>query len=158
MTQEENSVIKECYRILHEVDKTSEELAKKRQCYTCALGRCDETGCYCENAADDFACEDSGCSNYQDGTLSYAKIAEDDLAYLLDHLPCLLNCISEQTARAEAAEKKLKEAVSDFYQYAQGGTEICAYCLHDNECEPGETMCGATFKAFRWRGMREGEE
>ena len=66
--------------------------------------------------------------------------------------------ISELTARAEAAEARLKEAVRDFYQYAQGGTEICAYCLHDNECEPGETMCGATFKAFRWRGMRDGEE
>jgi hypothetical protein len=58
----------------------------------------------------------------------------------------------------EQAEARLKEAVRDFYQYAQGGTEICAYCLHDNECEPGETMCGATFKAFRWRGMREGED
>lgn len=66
--------------------------------------------------------------------------------------------IDELTARAERAEARLKEPVRDFYQYAQGGTEICAYCLHDNECEPGETMCGATFKAFRWRGMREGEE
>ena len=58
----------------------------------------------------------------------------------------------------EQAEARFKEAVRDFYQYAQGGTEICAYCLHDNECEPGETMCGATFKAFRWRGTREGED
>lgn len=61
-------------------------------------------------------------------------------------------------ARAERAEARLKDAVRDFYQYAQGGTEICAYCLHDNECDPGETMCGATFKAFRWRGMREDED
>ena len=66
--------------------------------------------------------------------------------------------IADLTARAEQAEARLKEAVRDFYQYAQGGTEICAYCLHDNECEPGETMCGATFKAFRWRGMREGKD
>jgi hypothetical protein len=151
MTQEENSVIKECYRILHEVDKTSEELAKKRQCYTCALGRCDETGCYCENAADDFACEDSGCSNYQDGTLSYAKIAEDDLAYLLDHLPCLLNCISEQTARAEAAEKKLKEAVADIEELLaqEDYLGVCWACANNNDCKSGNECVP------KWRGMRE---
>jgi len=25
--------------------------------------------------------------------------------------------------------------------------------LHDYECEPGETICGATYKGFKWRGI-----
>ena len=47
------------------------------------------------------------------------------------------------------------KAAEDFYQYVQGGEEICAFCLHDHECEPGETICGATYKGFKWRGLKE---
>ena len=75
-------------------------------------------------------------------------------------------CISEaaQTALAymemlERARKTLQDALQDFYQYVQGGKEICAFCLHDYECEPGETICGATnYKGFKWRGLNERED
>lgn len=30
-----------------------------------------------------------------------------------------------------------------------------AYCLHDDECEPGETLCGATYRGFEWRGLKD---
>ena len=51
-------------------------------------------------------------------------------------------------------KEKLNAVLQDFYQYVQGGKEICAFCLHDYECEPGETICGATYKGFKWKGMR----
>ena len=54
-------------------------------------------------------------------------------------------------------KKKLNAVLQDFYQYVQGGKEICAFCLHDYECEPGETICGATYKGFKWRGLNEKE-
>lgn len=75
------------------------------------------------------------------------------------------DCIREaaKTALAyremlERARKTLQDALQDFYQYIQGGKEICAFCLHDYECEPGETICGATYKGFKWRGLNEREE
>ena len=50
-------------------------------------------------------------------------------------------------------KEKLNAVLQDFYEYVQGGKEICAFCLHDYECEPGETICGATYKGFKWRGL-----
>jgi len=38
-------------------------------------------------------------------------------------------------------------------QHVQGGKEICAFCLYDDDCLPGETICGASYKGFRWRGL-----
>jgi uncharacterized coiled-coil protein SlyX len=55
-------------------------------------------------------------------------------------------------------KEKLNAVLQDFYQYVQGGKEICAFCLHDYECEPGETICGATYKGFKWRGLNERED
>ena len=52
-------------------------------------------------------------------------------------------------------KEKLNAVLQDFYEYVQGGKEICAFCLHDYECEPGETICGATYKGFKWRGLNE---
>jgi hypothetical protein len=54
-------------------------------------------------------------------------------------------------------KEKLNTVLQDFYQYVQGGKEICAFCLHDYECEPGETICGATYRGFKWRGLSEKE-
>ena len=54
-------------------------------------------------------------------------------------------------------KKTLNAVLQDFYQYVQGGKEICAFCLHDYECEPGETICGATYEGFKWRGCRQRE-
>ena len=55
-------------------------------------------------------------------------------------------------------KEKLNAVLQDFYQYVQGDKEICAFCLHDYECEPGETICGATnYKGFKWRGLNEKE-
>lgn len=52
-------------------------------------------------------------------------------------------------------KEKLNAVLQDFYEYVQGGKEICAFCLYDCECEPGETKCGATYKGFKWRGLNE---
>ena len=82
----------EIKRIINDVRTESEKLARTKQCYTCALGSQDETGTYCENAADDYDCEDEGCSNFVDGSVSYAKIAEDDLHTVLETLPELREC------------------------------------------------------------------
>jgi hypothetical protein len=55
-------------------------------------------------------------------------------------------------------KEKLNAVLQDFYQYVQGGKEICAFCLYDYECEPGETICGATYKGFKWEGLNEGRD
>lgn len=55
-------------------------------------------------------------------------------------------------------KKKLDAVLQDFYRYVQGGEEICAFCLHDHECEPGETLCGATYKGFKSRWLNEKED
>ena len=75
------------------------------------------------------------------------------------------DCIREaaKTALAymemlERARKTLQDALQDFYQYVQGGKEICAFCLYDDDCLPGETICGATYKGFKWRGLNERED
>jgi hypothetical protein len=68
---------------------------------------------------------------------------------------CNLMIIDKQ--EIDRLKEKLNAVLQDFYQYVQGGKEICAFCLHDHECEPGETKCGATYKGFRWRGLNESE-
>ena len=55
-------------------------------------------------------------------------------------------------------KKKIDVVLQDFHQYVRGGKEICAFCLHDNECEPGETLCGATYKGFKSRWLNEKDE
>ena len=72
------------------------------------------------------------------------------------------DCIREAAKTAltyreeiDRLKEKLNAVLQDFYQYVQGGKEICAFCLHDCECEPGETICGATYKGFKWRGLNE---
>ena len=52
-------------------------------------------------------------------------------------------------------KEKLNAVLQDFYQYVQGGKEISAFCLYDDDCLPGETICGATYKGFKWRGLNE---
>ena len=67
--------------------------------------------------------------------------------------------LADEIERLQSENTRLKaerdKAVEDFYEYVQGGKEICAFCLHDYECEPGETICGATYKGFKWRGLNE---
>jgi len=55
-------------------------------------------------------------------------------------------------------KKKLNAVAQDFYRYVQGGEEICVFCLHNDECEPGETLCGATYKGFKSRWLYEKED
>ena len=66
--------------------------------------------------------------------------------------------IQAQQQEIDRLKEKLNAVLQDFYQYVQGGKEICAFCLHDYECEPGETICGATYKGFKWRGLNERED
>ena len=61
--------------------------------------------------------------------------------------------IQAQQQEIDRLKEKLNAVLQDFYQYVQGGKEICAFCLHDYECEPGETICGATYKGFKWKGI-----
>lgn len=52
-------------------------------------------------------------------------------------------------------EEMYKAVLKDFESYmGDEGQERCAYCAHDDECEPGEMLC--SYKgdsAFEWRGM-----
>lgn len=58
------------------------------------------------------------------------------------------------TARAEAAEARTDAAVEDLNSFARFEKERCAYCIHDNECEPGEMLCSYKgYSAFEWRGL-----
>ena len=71
---------------------------------------------------------------------------------------CPLKPVELLEQEIDRLKQKLDAVLQDFYQYVQGGKEICAFCSHDYECEPGETICGATYKGFRWRGLSEGED
>lgn len=70
------------------------------------------------------------------------------------------NCERVQALEQEIdnLKKKLNAVAQDFYRYVQGGEEICVFCLHNDECEPGETLCGATYKGFKSRWLNERED
>lgn len=73
-----------------------------------------------------------------------------------DHIEKLECDVAQLTARAENAEADRDAAVADFTNYVQGKDEVCAYCINDDMCEPGETMCvGFGRKAFEWRGVQK---
>jgi len=55
-------------------------------------------------------------------------------------------------------KKKIDVVLQDFHHYAQGGKEICTFCLHDDKCEHSETLCGATCKSFKSRWLYERED
>ncbi|MFY9450124.1 MAG: hypothetical protein WAQ09_00005, partial [Bacillota bacterium] len=74
-----------------------------------------------------------------------------------DHIAALTTDNDELVKVLKQARKSLQEVLQDFYQYIQGGKEICAFCLYDDECELGETICGATYKGFKWKGLKESE-
>ena len=67
------------------------------------------------------------------------------------------NCERVQALEQEIDYLKMKvnAVAQDFYRYVQGGEEICVFCLHNDECEPGETLCGATYKGFKSRWLKE---
>jgi len=69
-----------------------------------------------------------------------------------------IKLMKENKQEIDRLKEKLNAVLQDFYQYVQGGKEICAFCLYDYECEPGETICGATYKGFKWRGLNERED
>ena len=63
--------------------------------------------------------------------------------------------VIDLTARAEAAEAERDAAVEDFEGCMKNKKERCAYCIHDDECEPGESLCYANVCGFEWRGPQE---
>lgn len=79
-----------------------------------------------------------------DGTPGYMK---DDLY----EAAIMLFGVDEAHIRAEHAMDRVKKAekdrdvaISDFEEYVRGGgEEACKYCEYDEDCEPGETKCGA---------------
>lgn len=65
-----------------------------------------------------------------------------------DDAPALLAEVWRLRAELEAAKR-------DFTEYVRGGHEKCAYCDHDDECEPGESLCYANVNNWQWRGATE---
>jgi hypothetical protein len=61
--------------------------------------------------------------------------------------------IKELRNRLELVERERDKAVEDLNSLGRREKEKCAYCVHDDDCEPGEMLCsykGAA--AFEWRG------
>jgi len=86
----------------------------------------------------------------------FAEVLGEDIEKLHAENERLQKEILKYKEKAAKYKAERDKAAEDFYQYVQGGTELCAFCLHDDECVvPGESMCGATYKAFRWRGLEE---
>ena len=81
----------------------------------------------------------------------YEALESDKNVIESSHINAEMN-LEAQQQEIDRLKEKLNAVLQDFYQYVQGGKEICAFCLHDYECEPGETICGATYKGFKWRG------
>ena len=61
-------------------------------------------------------------------------------------------------AQLAASQRRADAAVEDFEGYMKNRNERCAYCIHDDECEPGEALCYANVCGFEWRGPQEGGE
>ena len=61
--------------------------------------------------------------------------------------------LQEQLA---ASQRREQAAAEDLNGLARFEKERCAYCLYDEECEPGEMLCSYKGdKAFEWRGPQE---
>ena len=63
--------------------------------------------------------------------------------------------IESLQAQLAASQRREKAAVEDFEGYMKNRSERCAYCIHDDECEPGESLCYANVCGFEWRGPQE---
>ena len=81
----------------------------------------------------------------------------DAAAAALDTANANAKLFDEATARAEAAEAERDACKADFEACMRGGMESCAYCIHDDECEPGESLCYANVCGFEWRGQQAGK-
>lgn len=75
----------------------------------------------------------------------------EDMTWLIDELDRI-------TAKRDEWKRKCEAAVEDIMGIVQRKMEDCAYCIHDDECEPGEMMCiGFGRKSFEWRGAEQEE-
>lgn len=74
--------------------------------------------------------------------------AERELEQLRAENASLLAQLAESQRREQAA-------VEDFEGCMKNKKERCAYCIHDDECEPGESLCYANVCGFEWRGPQE---
>jgi len=85
------------------------------------------------------------------------KVKMDLLREEVFEMDARTNCERVQALEQEIdnLKKKLNAVAQDFFRYVQGGEEICVFCLHNDECEPGETLCGATYKGFKSRWLKE---
>lgn len=67
--------------------------------------------------------------------------------------------IESMQAKISESQRREQAAVADLNGLARFEKERCAYCLHDEECEPGEMLCSYKGdKAFEWRGTLEAEK
>ena len=83
--------------------------------------------------------------------------AYSDLRYLLSETARLRADLAAMTAERDKWQRMAEAAERDFHDYVHYGHERCAYCIHDDECEPGESLCYANQIAWDWRGPREDE-
>lgn len=66
--------------------------------------------------------------------------------------------ITELEAQLLESQRRERAAVEDFEGCMKNEKERCAYCIHDDECEPGESLCYANVCGFEWRGPQEAGE
>lgn len=91
-----------------------------------------------------------------DGTPEYMKDDLYEAAIMLFGVDEAQIRAENATERAKEAEKDRDVAISDFEEYVRGGEEVCKYCEHDEDCEPGETKCGALRRnGFKYRGAKK---
>lgn len=66
--------------------------------------------------------------------------------------------LTEVKSQLAESQRRERAAVEDFEGCMKNKKERCAYCIHDDECEPGESLCYANVCGFEWRGTQEAEE
>lgn len=80
------------------------------------------------------------------------KLAQTARVDALNDYGTVITILSERTQEVTRLRAELDAAKKDFTDYVHGGHEKCAYCEHDDECEPGESLCYGNVNGWEWRG------